>query len=214
MDEFEILLEELNKPETKETVNKVVEEYNAKEKKKTDKKKKIMSGIEYIAWLIDFTKDIEGFTDNDWDYVSEKLSKEDQEKVDDLPLFFEGIYDYARKNYIYSIAEHLGECYRIRIGDIGFEIGYITGQGTAFFCKRIPIDTTTIDYIDILTNKKQDNVDFIEDELHNLSDVIMSVYNNGVPIEAIEEMINETMRSITLMERCKGEKSKKLTKKK
>ena len=113
------------------------EEIIEKEKQKNARIKILMSNLDYINWLIEFTKDKEGFSDNDWIYSSEKLDDFNQEKVYDLQLFFEGIYQYARKNYIYPQASSLGECYQIRIGDVIFEIGYLSGQGTKFYCKRI-----------------------------------------------------------------------------
>ena len=68
----------------------------------------------------------------------------------DLSLFFEGIYCYAKENRIYSKDGRLGEYFQIRIGDIGFEIGYRSGQGTDFYCKRVSPEDNFIDFLDIL----------------------------------------------------------------
>ena len=204
MDEIDELIRELKKTDTQEFMEKRVE----KENKRKEKIINIVSSIDYIKWLIDFTKDKEGFTDNDWDYAPIKLSKNDQEKVDDLQLLFEGIYNYAKKNYIYSTPCSLGEYYNIKIGDIGFEIGYITGQGTMFYCKRVDIQDNFIDFMDILSNKKQDNVDYIEKELNMLSDMINNIYNNGIPIDAITETYNIAIRDIIKKERLKEDNKK------
>ena len=130
-------------------------------------------------------------------YDSEKLSEYDQERVNNLSLFFEGIYSYAKKNHIYSSPGSLGEYYQIKIYDIGFEIGYITGQGTSFYCKRIPIlDDNFIDFIDIMNNKEQDNVEYINNSMKQLSNMIIDLYNNGVPLEAIDTAINIAIKEI------------------
>ena len=205
MSEYDKLMKELKDPKTQETMNQIVDEMIKKEKVKRDKIAIMMSGIEYIDWLINFTKDKEGFYDSAWDYSEEKLSESDQEKVYDLSLFFEGIYCYAKENRIYSKDGRLGEYFQIRIGDIGFEIGYRSGQGTDFYCKRVSPEDNFIDFIDILFNKKQDNLEFIEEGLNNLSNMISYLYNNGIPMEAIIETVNKTTRSI--------EREKKLLKK-
>lgn len=198
MNRPEDLIKELKKPETKKIMEKIVEETIEKEKIRNDKIKTLMSSLDYINWLTEFTKDNKGFSDYDWLYSSEKLDDADQEKVDDLQLFFEGIYQYARKNYIYSQTRSLGECYQVRIDDIGFEIGYLSGQGTKFYCRRIPLEAmeNAIYFMDIVNNKKQDSVEYIEKSLENLSNMFVELYNNGVPIEAMMETFNKTIKSI------------------
>lgn len=212
MNNPEDIIEELKKEETKEIMKKIVEEKIEKEKQKKEKIEILMSNTDYIKWLIDFTKDKEVFSDDDWDYSNEKLSDADQEKVNDLSLFFEGIYHYAKKNYIYSSLRSLGEYYRVKIDNQGFEIGYITGQGTIFYCKRISLEEKDIiDFMDIVNDKKQDNVEYIEKNLKNLSDLFIDLYSNGVPIEAIIETFNKIVSSINRTEQEKTKvKSKTL----
>ena len=140
MNKSKDLIKGLENPESKEIMKRIVEENIKKERQKNEKIKSLMSNTDYIEWLIEFTKDKEGFSDDDWIYSSEKLDDVAKEKVDDLQLFFEGIYQYSRINYIYSLTRPLGECYKIRIGDIGFEIGYLSGQGTKFYCRRILLE--------------------------------------------------------------------------
>ena len=194
----EDLIKELEKPDTKEIMKKIIKGNIEKEKIRNEKIKILMSNMDYIKWLIDFTKDKNGFSDDDWLYSSEKLDDVTQEKVDNLQLFFEGIYQYARKNYIYSQARPLGECYYIKIGDIGFEIGYLSGQGTKFYCHRIPLEeiNNAIDFMNIVNNKKQDNVEYIERSLESISNMFIELYNNGVPIEAMTEALKRTMKGI------------------
>ena len=202
MNRPEDLIKELKKPETKKIMKKIVEDSIFKEKQKNERIKNLMSNTDYIKWLIEFTNN-KGFSDEDWLYSSEKLDDVNQEKVDDLQLFFEGIYQYARKNYIYSKTHPFGEYYQVRIGDIGLEIGYLSGQGAKFYCGRIPLEEleNAIDFMDIVKNKKQDNVEYIERSLESISNMFIELYNNGVPIEAMIEALNRTMKNIEQKQR-------------
>lgn len=217
MNEYEDLIKKLENPKIREIMKKIAEKNIEKEKLKNNKIKMLISNFDYIKWLIEFTKYNEEFSDDDWDYSSEKLDDATKEKVNNLQLLFEGIYQYAKKNYIYSLTRPLGEYYQIRVDDIGFEIGYLSGQGTRFYCKRIPLEKieNAIDFKDIVNNKKQDNVEYIERSLENLSNLFIELYNNGVPIEAIGEVYNSALKNIerTKRETKDSEEQKKLLKK-
>ncbi len=203
MNETEKLIQFLESEEVKAAMDKCVQKMVEKDKKEKEIIKQLFSNKEYIQWLIDFTEDKKGFLDSDWDYSSEKLSDNDQRNVNNLSLFFEGICTYAKKNYIYSSSRALGEYYRIKINDIGFEIGYIAGQGTSFYCKRVDINNeyNYIDYNDIILDKEQNNVKTINSSLNSLSNMIIDTYNSGVPVEAIEETVNVTMRELVSYEK-------------
>ena len=200
MNDMEKLLLFLESKGGKISINKCLQEMIKKQKEINNR---LLSNTDYIRWLIDFTKDKEGFSDNDWDYSDVKLTNEDQINVDSLSLFFEGIYNYAKKNYIYSSPRAFGECYKIKMGNNAFEIGYITGQGTSFYCKKVDIanECKCIDFNDIINNKEQDNVKTIDTNLKNFSNMINDIYSNGVPIEAIEDVFNETIKNIISSER-------------
>lgn len=208
------LIKELESEESKDIIKKIAEERILKENKKNERINILMSTIDYIDWLIKFTNDNNGFSDDDWTYAYEKLDPKDMEKVNELSLFYEGIFRYARENYIYSISRSFGDYYPIRVGDIGFEIGMMTGQGTKFYCNRVTPNENFIDYIDILTNKKQDNVDYIKENLDLLSGVINRLYESGVPFEAIESAINKAMGKIVQSERNKETNDQKVLSKK
>lgn len=168
--------------------------------------------IEYAKWLIQFIQDKDVFFDDNWDYSDEKLNDIDKKMVDKLSLFFESINLYAQNNYIYSAFRPLGECYKIKINNNEFEIGYIAGQGTSFYCKKIELDDEKkfIDFIDIINNNKQNNVEYIDDSLNNLSNVLMDLYNNGIPIEAIIKTFNLFVHHIESVEREKNKVKKKV----
>ena len=179
--------------------------YNDFVKKELEKeriRKQLTSNTDYVEWLLDFTKYKDSFADDDWDYSIEKLNEEDQSRVDNLSLFFEGIYSYARRNYIPSCGNQLGEFHQIVYNGVVLEIGYMTGQGTYFYCKRnAPQIDTAIDFIDIVNNKKQDNVDYIESSIEDLANRMINLHNSGVPIDAIDIAIDKAYKHISQVEK-------------
>ena len=206
----------MNTPEDLLKKTRIVEDIIEKERQRQERIKNLMSNTEYIDWLIEFTNDKEGFSDDEWIYSSEKLDDATEEKVNDLQLFFEGIYEYTKRNYIYSLTRPYGECYKIKLGEIGFEIGYASGQGTYFYCRRTPLEEmeNAIDFMDIINNKKQDNVEYIESSLEQLSSMFIELYNNGVPIEAMINTINSSMKYIHKKEQEKGDTEEQMILKK
>ena len=85
----------------KEYANRNKEKWIREKKEKDAKLKSIFSSYDYMNWLNSFTANNKGFSDEDFLYFPEKISKEDLDKVNNLGLFFEGIEKYADKNYIY-----------------------------------------------------------------------------------------------------------------
>ena len=124
-------------------------------------------------------------------------------------IFFKGILRYAKENYIYPIVHSLGESFQIKINDNRFEIGYITGQGTSFYCRKISLDKAkeAINYMDIVNNIEQDHTAYFDYKLERLSTLINDLYHYGVPIEAIIETVNNTINNI-----AKDKKGKSKTK--
>ena len=199
MKDIDELIKFMKSKEGKVSISKCIHEMSEKQKNRDEIIKKMLSNTDYINWLISFTKDKDGFFDSDYDYSSEKLNEIDQKNVNLLPLLFEGIYDYAKKNYIYSSEDSLGEYYQVKKDDNGFQIGYISGQGTDFYCKKIPVEKNEyfIDFMDIVNNKKQDNVDYIRNSMDNLSYWLIGLVKSGVPIQALIEAFNKTMKAIS-----------------
>ena len=83
----------------------------------------------------------------------------------------------------------------IKYHDFGFKIGILEGQGTECFCSRIEIDKKLnfIDFNDVLTNKKQNNVSKISKELEKITNRIEKAYRSGVPIEAIKNVVETVL---------------------
>ena len=185
--------------EENEIMSKFIKEYIEKENVERKKTKALMSNTNYLEWLNQFTQDKEGFSDNDWLYFPERIKKSDNENVDKLCLFYEGIRQYAESNHIYPLKCNFGNFYKIRLNKIGFEIGILNGQGTKFFCNKVAVENEQefIDFNDIMTGKKQENVDKINASLESLSNMILTAYESGVPIESIIYTIEKTINEIT-----------------
>ena len=150
----------------KEYANRNKEKWIREKKERDAKLKSIFSSYDYMNWLNSFTANTKGFSDEDFLYFPEKISKEDLDKVNNLGLFFEGIEKYADKNYIYPSTYEYQSYYGIKdnVNEAYYKIGVIEGQGGSFFCDRVE-PTSELDFIDfndIMNNKVGENVEEIE----------------------------------------------------
>ena len=186
----------------KEYVNKNKDKWLKEKEEKKFKLESLFSSYDYMNWLNRFTAKHENFCDDDFIYFFEELPKNDLEQVKNLALFFEGIREYAYKNYIYPNVYEYQSYYGIKdsVNEVYYKIGVIEGQGGSFFCDRVE-DTSEIDFIDfndIMNNKVGENVEEIENGLDNMSSLVISLYEKGVPIEAIKEALEKTISEIEL----------------
>lgn len=119
---------------------------------------KLISDTTYVEWLIKFLKGNDGgFFDDDWLYNEENLNPIDQKNVRNLRFVFNNIYNYAEEFEYDQIPCQFGAYYNVKYNDYAFKIGFITGQGTAFFAEEIPLDDKTefIDFNDVITKNKE-----------------------------------------------------------
>lgn len=196
----------------KEYANRNKEKWIREKKEKDDKLKSLFSSYDYMNWLNRFTADTKGFSDEEYLYFPEKISKDDLDKVNNLGLFFEGIEKYADKNYIYPTMYEYQSFYGVKdnVNEVYYKIGVIEGQGGSFFCERIEYTSEQpfIDFNDIMNDKVRDNVKEIGTDLDNMSNLVLSLYNKGVPLEAIKETLDKTISEIELSKE-KGKEYKK-----
>ena len=187
-----------NEQTRKEKADKFLMDYFEKLKISDEKRKEIFSNTDYMMWLENFTTYHPSFSDDNWLYFPEKISKEDNEKVNNLSLLYEGIEIYAKKNYIYPTECDFGGYYRIKLDNVGYEIGKLVGQGTLFFCDAKPLNKNLeyIDFYDIMNDKKKDGVDVITEQLKNLSNGVLELYKQGVPLAAIIETLDTTLTKV------------------
>lgn len=182
----------------KEKADKFIMDYIERLKVSEAKRQEMFSDTNYVKWLESFTIEHPVFSDDDWLYFPEKISQEDNEKVKNLHLFYEGIELYAKKNYIYPTKCDFGGYYNIKLDNISYEIGMLVGQGTLFFCNRKPLDKDLeyIDFNDIMADKKKDGVDVITEQLKDLSDKILELHKKGIPLDALIETLDTTLTEI------------------
>lgn len=157
---------------------------------------KLVSSNEYMLWLEQFMSSRTGFLDDDWLYKPEEISKEDYERVEQLSCFLSGIRSYAARNFIRLESDDDYDSHVfIKFNEIGYEIGTFSGQGTVAYCHRVDISTDKnfIDFNDIVTNKKQDNVDSITDKLNELDSLVSVLLELGTPEDAILSRVSKSL---------------------
>ncbi len=196
-------IENLSDEEKKELIDKAATTFLEVEKERRERKKTIIANPTYINWLISFTNDIGTFNDNDWLYCPEKISEEDKKNVDDLGIFYEAIEEYADCNYIYPTLCQFGNYYKIRLNEIGLEIGILNGQGTMFFANRVNIDKED-DYIDFnnimnnIPNNKNKHYDQILDSLYNM---VIESGRVGIPVPFITNKLKQAIETLKANEK-------------
>lgn len=157
--------------------------------------KELISNTEYILWLENFTIANPSWSDDNWLYRPEKISKEDYKRVEELHCFFNGIVDYAKRNFLSLCYDEFGSYVFIQFNNVGYRIGEMSGQGTLAYCERVDIssDNLFIDFNDILENKKQKNVDDINKKLNTMCKIIEELLNIGVPSKAISTRVQNAL---------------------
>lgn len=197
------ILKYMETEECKKRLEKWDQELITKEKIEEEKIKKMFSDTEYISWLNEFTIKHSEFSDNTWLYFPEKISENDREHVNDLHLLFEGIEEYANRNYLFPTPNEWGEYYSIKYNNIGFNIGVAFGQGTLFYCERTDAFEKAIEFEDILNNKSFERITIINNKFEDLSQKIIELIELGIPIQVIQEKIGniETEEKGKVLER-------------
>lgn len=182
-------------PEREKEVAKAVNEVVAALVHSQEMAKRLVSNNEYILWLENFTIANPTFGDDTWIYYPDKLSKEDSERVDELCSFFNGIMEYADRNFMPVCHDSYDTYAFIKFNNIGYKIGIMSGQGSFAYCERVEIssDNVFIDFNDIMTNKKQENVDYISKKLDSMSGIIEELLKLGVPAKTISAKVQTTL---------------------
>lgn len=161
-----------------------------------EKINELMATPSYIEWVIEFTKERNGFTNK----PDSTLKKKDKNMTQLLPLFYQGVEQYADSNYIGPILCEFGNYYNLKFNDHAFKLGVIPGENLTFFCIKVDIDKEieAIDFNSILNNKKTSWAHFIDYSLADLTDSIVVAYQDGVPIGEIKRAVNETIDEIMM----------------
>lgn len=97
-----------------------------KQRREQEEIEKMATSTDYIEWLIEFTKKNNGgFYIDNWDYNKEKISPEDKEAVDKIPLFFDLVSEYVDHRPCNG-----GYFCKIKYNDEALHIGVMEGQGS------------------------------------------------------------------------------------
>lgn len=172
--------------------------------------KYMMSNTVYISWLKKFTQDKGKFYDKD-SSVLRNLSDYDKRNIDMLYLFFTGISRYAKENNIRSIPvskpiselnKGYGNYYKVKFYDFAFEIGFFDEFGKLefiYFFNKTSLENENdfIDFNDIITYTKKGGSNKISASLEIISNMIITTYESGVPIEEIVNTLTGVIRGIT-----------------
>lgn len=158
----------------------------------------------YLEWLNNFSKKHQNFNNDDIFYCSQSISDNDREQLKKLGIFYEEINHYAKRNFIRPSDgnNNYSSFYKIRCGNIGYEIGIIVMQETNYFCKRIEIQNEEefIDINDIVNNKKSVRALKIEERLNQIFESICLLHKNDVPFEWIKQMLYSTFNDAIALE--------------
>ena len=137
------------------------------------------------------------------------VTRSDPHMFENTELLYHGIDEYAKRNYLYPTECDFGTFYHIKYKDAGYAIGFYNGEGPAtFFCQKNKLDERLdyIDFVDIVNNYKYSSVDMINRELEHLSSLVSSLYDAGVPYEALNATLTKSMNEIRCHEEYYGKK--------
>ena len=157
---------------------------------------KLIRDDKFISWLEMYTMDSPLFFYNASAYKLNRNDKKNFNNIAFLEIFYMIVNEYAENNYICMTPSAFGKCYQISNNNIGYEIGKIVDKNIIFYCKRTDVKDGFISYDDIKNNRKQDNVDIIEEKLEILSNLIETMVNDNIPVQLIADNAEKTFKRI------------------
>ena len=148
---------------------------------------------DYMNWLEAYCANHNGVASDQ--YIYESSSEVDEERMKQLGFFFEVVQDYASRNYFYADKGSLSETYSFHHHGIGYEIGVDYGQGSYFFCRRLPeIREDALDYKNIRSNTVLPQTPIFDAKLAELAEFVRRLYDEeSVPAEAIESSVHRAL---------------------
>lgn len=156
------------------------------------------NALEYMNWLEEYTKEESCITTNMY-LLKEEMSQKEIAYTSILNQLFEIINNYSNQNYIYPQTNKYGTYYRIKYNNIGYNIGYFRNQSpNIYFCIKINLNPQKeyIDFNDILENKQLPRTVQIKQELQQLSNLIHTLSDHNIPLEAISDTSKNTIKKI------------------
>lgn len=183
-----------------------ISDYITKVENRMKGKEEILSNLDYMNWLQDFTAQHYSFSDVSLLDFPLEITDEDKKQIEKLELLYEIIDEYARENYIFPNEGEFDYYFHFKYKNIGYIIGVTVGQGVSCFCKREEINPKIlyIDFNDIVNGLKDDKAKMITAKLDDITVSIINLYRQGIPAEAILDTLDKSSEYI------KNEKVKKL----
>lgn len=199
--------EEFQTEEGKAKIDKWFKDFIKDCQKQQEEINEIVSNADYISWIENYTKQTPMFTNCFNLYLPDETPEKERKNKEKLELFFKAIRSYAEKNYIYPKLSNsgLGCFYLIRHNGVSYKIGILEGQEIIYVCELVDIRKFAVDFLnfpntinfsDILNDKKQERTDFISNRLKMLSDLIYTISSENVPLEAIDNCVKTVLNDI------------------
>lgn len=171
---------------------------NERNEKETIRRNMLMH-TSYIDWLIDFTNKYPIFSEEDWRYNSDEISKSDLEKVLALPLLYDCIDEFAKRNYYSPNIVEKEESYLIRKDDTYMNIGHYRGIEDSFYCERVPKQNGSINYYSIINENLPMRTMYVDQKLQNISDDLKELMIRlKVPVEFIQQMVQNASQEMEI----------------
>ncbi len=157
---------------------------------------RILSNDSYINWLITFSEKITSLSEESIS-INGNCSKEEILYISRLRYLYEVIRMYADKSYIAPYEIDGKYVYYIEYKGVVLEIGLTIGENNSCNFKRldnIPNDIVVINFKSIKEDKNSLKNDYIKVRLSELSNHIVQLINNGIPVDEIRKTTEETIK--------------------
>ena len=136
----------------------------------------------------------------DYDYyISEYDYLKNDDNLGKLSLFYEGIHEYAKDNFIYPKTIDICDLsYHFKYATEGYRIGF--DKDKVCICKKVRNYNDFIDFEDIKNNKPQVNTKLYKQKLEELQILISELGILGIPAKAINDTYEDIYEKIKLWE--------------
>ena len=173
------------------------EELQKRAREKYDFKENMIFSTDYIDWLESFTDEHGSFSTETFLDNPRELSQIDKKNIRLLEALYEVTDEYADNNFITPTFTDFGNFYSIKHNDVGYFIGFDSGQETIFYCTRLDApEKDALEYKHLMSGVKLPSTVQAEDKLEELSKMIESLCDHGVPAEAIHQTTDATLQKV------------------
>ena len=93
--------------------------------------------VDYMAWIELFTEYTESFYDDSYLYISNDLKKIENDNAPFLSDFYKIIDKILKSEDVYPVVDNYQKYYSVSYNGTNYEIGFMEGQETVYFCRRV-----------------------------------------------------------------------------